>query len=212
MLFVLSPFYIHNNSTTVRLLCMGELENKNKKLVRRTRIQEAILTYLISGGRCGGNLLAREVVSRLIEEDLSPQPRMDEVVGTAASRLKKKGLLKFEDGHYSITATGKEILERWRHADFKINRPKKWDRKWRIIIFDIPEKKREIRDEVRIILTNAGFQRLQDSVWVFPYDCEDVIGLLKMDYGIGREMLYVIADQIENDKYLRMDFDLIPYG
>ena len=35
------------------------------------------------------------------------------------------------------------------------------------------------------------------------------IGLLKMDYGISRDMLYIIADQIENDKYLRMDFDLI---
>ncbi|KKW14638.1 MAG: hypothetical protein UY54_C0013G0001 [Parcubacteria group bacterium GW2011_GWA2_50_10b] len=30
-----------------------------------------------------------------------------------------------------------------------------------------------------------------------------------MDYGISRDMLYIIADQIENDKYLRMDFDLI---
>jgi len=117
--------------------------------------------------------------------------------------------VKFEDGHYSLTFDGKKLLERWQRTDFKLIKPKKWDKKWRIIIFDIPERKKRIRDEIRNILTNAGFERLQDSVWVYPYDCEDIIGLLKTDYGVGLEMLYIIADQIENDKYLRMDFDLL---
>lgn len=144
--------------------------------------------------------------------DITPPPRMNEYVRTVTSRLAKKGLLVFEDGHYSMTDAGRKIWERWQREDFKLEKPKKWDRKWRIIIFDIPEKKRRTRDRVREILFNAGFQRIQDSVWAYPYDCEDLIGLLKTDFGISRDMLYIIADQIENDKYLRMDFDLTAYN
>ncbi|OHB09947.1 MAG: CRISPR-associated endonuclease Cas2 [Candidatus Zambryskibacteria bacterium RIFCSPLOWO2_12_FULL_45_14] len=188
---------------------MGKLEEENKKVIRRTKIQEAILLTIVSGGRLGAKLIPKLVLETITGLDLSAPPRANEIIKTATNRLKKKGLLKFENRHYSLTADGEKILDRWRRADFKITKPKKWDRRWRIIIFDIPERKKKIRDEIRGILTAVGFQRLQDSVWVYPYDCEDIIGLLKVDYGISRDMLYIIADQIENDKYLRMDFDLV---
>lgn len=188
---------------------MGELESKNRKLVKRGKIQDALLTLVASGGRLGGDALIRQAVESLIGVDLTPPPRMREIVRTTASRLAKRGLLKFESGHYSITPTGTKIWKQWQLTDFKLPRPKRWDKKWRIIIFDIPERKKKIRNEITQIFRSAGFQRLQDSVWVYPYDCEDVIGLLKTEYGIGPNLLYVIADQIEGDKYLRMDFDLI---
>jgi len=53
-----------------------------------------------------------------------------------------------------------------------------------------------------------GFVRLQNSVWVYPYDCEDLVKLLKADFRIGREVLYVIADSIENDMWMRKEFSL----
>ena len=45
-------------------------------------------------------------------------------------------------------------------------------------------------------------------MWVYPYDCEDIIGLLKTDFGVGKDVLYIIADEIENDRHLRHEFDL----
>ena len=188
---------------------MGKLEEENRKIIRRTKVQEAILLTVASGGRLGASLITNQVIDALLGTDSRSSPRQNEIVKSTASRLTKKGLLKFEDGHYTMTKEGEDVLRRWERADFKLKKPKKWDKKWRIIIFDIPERKKRIRNEVSKIFKEAGFQRLQDSVWVYPYDCEDVIGLLKTDYGIGRDLLYIIADQIENDKYLRMDFDLI---
>ena len=190
---------------------MAKLEEENKKLIRRTKLQEAILITIASGGRLGSSALVPEVLNSLLKTDLPSSVRKGEMVRSTASRLAKQGLLKLENNHYVMTATGDKILEHWKHADFRIVRPKRWDQKWRIVIFDIPERKKVVRDEIREILTAAGFRRLQDSVWVCPYDCEGIIGLLKTDYGIGKEMLYIIADQIESDKYLRMDFDLISY-
>ena len=94
-------------------------------------------------------------------------------------------------------------------VDFKLKKQKRWDRKWRLIIYDIAERgKGKIRRQIFELFKIAGFYRLQNSIWVYPYDCEDVIGLLKTDFGVGKEILYIIADEIENDRYLRQYFEL----
>ena len=88
------------------------------------------------------------------------------------------------------------------------NKPRRWDGKWRLVIFDIKEEHKYLRQKVRNLVSQFGFQRLQDSVWVYPYDAEEVIALLKANLKIGAEVLYVIADAIEYDKLLREQFDL----
>ena len=92
--------------------------------------------------------------------------------------------------------------------DYATKKPKRWDGKWRVLIFDIPERRKSVRDKVRLTLTAIGFKRLQNSVWVYPYDCEDLITLLKADFKIGRDLLYLIVDSIENDAILRDWFDI----
>ncbi|KKW41875.1 MAG: hypothetical protein UY91_C0010G0002 [Parcubacteria group bacterium GW2011_GWB1_55_9] len=57
-------------------------------------------------------------------------------------------------------------------------------------------------------MQEVGFVRMQDSVWVYPHDCEDFIALLKMELKIGKDVLYAIADTIEYDKPLRIHFAL----
>lgn len=188
---------------------MGKLEEENKKETRRTDIQETILTTILSGGRMGASNLIPQVLNALLNLDLPVSKRKNEAVKSAAINLRKKGLIKFEGGHYALTDQGKKVLGDWQMTDYKVPRPKKWDRKWRVIIFDIPEKKRAIRTGIRKILIEAGFQRLQDSVWVYPYDCEDAIALMKINLKIENYLLYMIVDRIENDRYLRMDFDLL---
>ena len=80
--------------------------------------------------------------------------------------------------------------------------------RWRVVIFDIPENRRGSRDLFRKTLRAAGFVQLQQSVWVYPYDCEDLIILLKADLKVGRGIVYMIVEKIENDKWLRERFSL----
>lgn len=187
---------------------MGEKERENDKKIRRTRLQEAIILTIASGGRLGSAVLIPEVLSYLTQGEYIPSHRKREVTKTALKRLKENRLITFSRNYYVLTPEGTRVLEKWRRNDFQLTKPKKWDGKWRIIIFDIPEKKKSVREEIRRIFVNAGLQKLQDSVWVYPYDCEEIITLLKTDYGVSKDLLYIIADHIENDRHLRKEFDL----
>ena len=131
---------------------------------------------------------------------------------TAISRLKKRGLIEFQNKNgktfVRLTSKGEEELLKYQLQEVAIKKPKKWDGKWRVIIFDIAEQKRRVRDNLRKELINLGFSRLQNSVWVYPYDCEEVIIMLKSHFRIGKDVLYITAERIENDKWLKQKFDL----
>ncbi|MEK7194319.1 MAG: hypothetical protein AAB660_01345 [Patescibacteria group bacterium] len=188
---------------------MGYLEARNVERVRRRNLQQIILHTVTTVGVIGVGLLAPNVIGAMNKLGLISKPRQREYIASAASKLKRKGFLKFENGRYQLTRDGEGLLQRWEMSNFKIPKPKKWDRKWRVVIFDIPEKKKTTRDKLTILFRQTGFERLQDSVWVYPYDCEDLLGTLKTDWGIGKDLLYMIVDEIENDKHLRSHFDLV---
>ena len=92
--------------------------------------------------------------------------------------------------------------------EFQTNRPKRWDSRWRVLIFDIPEYRKSLRDKIRNTLRMIGFVHLQHSVWVYPYDCEDLVALLKADFKVGKDMLYMIVEELEGDYKLKSHFDI----
>ena len=154
-------------------------------------------------------LLAPNVIRAMGKLGLLSGKRQKEYINSSASKMVKKGLLKYNGKFYELTLAGQRYMHKWVFDDFKLRKPKKWDEKWRVIIFDIPEKKRGIRNKITLIFRQAGFYRLQNSVWAYPYDCEDVITLLKTDFGVSKNLLYLIVDEVENDKYLREVYDLM---
>lgn len=188
---------------------MGKIEEKNKKKGNREHLQKLILQVVADVGMLSITLIVPNVAKSMYKLGLVPKRRQNEYVSSSASKLVKRELLFYDGKRYCMTPKGEDLLRQWQFADFKLEKPKKWDKKWRVIIFDIPERKRKIRDQVRTLFKSAGFYLLQDSVWVYPYDCEDVLTLLKSDLGVGKNILYLIVDEIENDKHLRESFGLI---
>ncbi|QQG46256.1 MAG: hypothetical protein HYY55_00200 [Candidatus Niyogibacteria bacterium] len=92
-------------------------------------------------------------------------------------QLRKKGLVKHykKDGeqNFILTREGKKKSKIFRtileFADFFIGPSKyDWDGKWRIIIFDIPERLRKYRDFLRTELKTLNFYPIQKSVWIHP--------------------------------------------
>src|SRR3989338_8683086 len=188
---------------------MGKIEEESKRKARKGEIQKLVLKTVKLVGILSIGLVAPNVIKAMNKLGLISNKRQSEIVGSSASRLAKKGLLRFNGKYYELTDEGEKRLRKLELQGYRLVRPGKWDKKWRVIIFDIPEKKKKIRDQIRSLFVSAGFFRLQDSVWVYPYDCEDIVGLLKTDFGIGKDLLYMIVDEIENDKHLRREFNLL---
>lgn len=64
-----------------------------------------------------------------------------------------------------LTTSGKEKVGR----EFPLTKfSRKWNKKWVILIFDIEEKSRKLRDRLRNKLRNIGFGMLQESAWITP--------------------------------------------
>lgn len=76
-------------------------------------------------------------------------------------------------------------------------------------MFDIKEPRRSVRDALRRELQAVGFVKIQHSVWAYPYPCEDFIALLKADLHVGKDILYLVVEEMENDYLLKKHFSLL---
>lgn len=98
-----------------------------------------------------------------------------------------------------LTSVGKNQAVKYIFKNHEIKQPKIWDKKWHIVIFDIPEKKKVVRNIIRSHLKNWGFYQLQESVFIYPFSCQKEISALKYIYRLGNYLQYVIAETIETE-------------
>lgn len=129
------------------------------------------------------------------------------------TRLRRKGLLVIQrDGHdlkISLTPEGKKRAGYMQIDELRISRPKTWDGKWRLILFDISNPKTIHRNAFRGKLRSLGFLALQKSVWIHPFDCGAEIELLRDFFGLSeKEVRVAVAETIGNDDSLRKHWDL----
>ena len=104
--------------------------------------------------------------------------------------LKRHGYIKIENlqGKRAILLTPKGKQKALK-TKFKLKKPeylrKRKDGRWIMIIFDIPEKKRKYREGFRKLLYSLGFQKLQKSVWISPYEVsrelEEIVRIYQID-------------------------------
>ncbi len=126
-------------------------------------------------------------------------------------RLRKQGCLKIEHRNHqiyiSLTSEGKRRAGIFQINNLQIQKQKRWDGKWRVVIFDISELTRIKRDGFRGFLKTLGFYPLQQSVWIQPYDCKDEIDLLRDFFGLSKkEVILLVVEAIEDGTSLRQRF------
>ncbi|OGI26680.1 MAG: hypothetical protein A2359_03310 [Candidatus Moranbacteria bacterium RIFOXYB1_FULL_43_19] len=127
--------------------------------------------------------------------------------------LKNKGLIDFKyqgkQVYVSLTKEGRKKVKKSNIDNLEIKKPKVWDKKWRILIFDIQDKYKIKRESLRGKLKELGFYKLQKSVWVCPYDFEKEVNILRNFFGFGhREMRVITASDIENDRETKHFFKI----
>lgn len=89
-----------------------------------------------------------------------------------------------------------------------IKKPKKWDGRWRIILFDIPETHKKVRDALRHQLKKLGFFEYQKSVFVHPYNCKDEMDYIIEFWSMRKYVRFIVADSLDNELHLKKHFGL----
>lgn len=178
--------------------------------MNKTNVAKMILKAVAIGGVTLFVASSPHGARKLIDGFKKEQKRREKYYANAVTRkLLKTGMIRVtERGLLELSPKGYKQLAKLEMGDEVIIKPKRWDGKYRLVIFDIPEREFRSRVAVRRQLLAWGFARLQNSVWVHPYDCEQAIGLLKTYFGLGNNVLYLIVDFIENDNWLKKDFGL----
>lgn len=123
------------------------------------------------------------------------------------NKLKQKGNLEFvkeEDGYliYRISKKGKEKIKKFVFDELSIQDPKEWDKKWRLVIFDIPESRRKERVALRKKLQDMGFYQCQKSVWIHPFHCLEEIEFLKDILNIKPFVKLFLVEEMTDGKVL----------
>ncbi len=125
-------------------------------------------------------------------------------------KLYKRGWIKFvnKDAQRFIKLTGKGQL-RALLAKAKHPLPQKWDGKWRMIIFDIPEEAKELRNQLRNLLKENDFFKLQASVYVNPYSLNREAIKYLQETKLLPYIRILKIEEVDNDSDLKKHFNLV---
>ncbi len=138
---------------------------------------------------------------------------------TALARLKRRrAIARTADHRYELTAAGEyAALKAYVRREHTMSEKKSttqskpqspWDGKWRIVLFDIPEAKRPVRDYLRNVLKRHGFVEFQRSMWAWPYRLPAYIVKLLADPQMRKYTRAITTYDIDYDEDLRRQFKL----
>lgn len=182
-------------------------------------IREVVLAALGISVLVGGTIifppfpiLFTAIMNLINGEEKGAIPR-NKVVRTL-KLLEKNELIRTEqDGEnilVSVKEKGKTVVKKYSIRallDIK-KRSKKWDGKWYLVIFDIPEVQRNKRTQLRRLLKWIGFYQYQKSVFAFPFECEKEVKLIRDLVEGNTYTKYVVAAQIDDEDKLKIFFGL----
>lgn len=135
-------------------------------------------------------------------------------IDRAANSLYKTKLIskiKNNDGTTTLILSddGRKKALTYNLENLKINAPKHWDGKWRIVIFDIPHYLKKSRDSLRFLFKKMGFYALQKSVFIYPFDCQKEIEFITEWHKANKYIRFIIADSVDTELFLRKHFRLL---
>jgi len=182
------------------------------------------------------DLILETIASVLIESGrFSPPPRLGIILGNliraileekrknitidklrrAVRGLEKRKIIYIEEKDDKVFVHLAEKGEKkvFEHSikmllDFK-KKKKVWNGKWFLVFFDVPEIERNKRNYLRGYLKKIGFYQYQQSVYLFPYECEKEIKEIKKIVEGAKYMKYIVAEKIEDEEIAKRFFNLV---
>lgn len=181
-----------------------ELAQKVKEGVLKSG--ELALTVLMAGGVLTLGLIAPKVLVAFHRTGRYKRYFQAENIEKKMSEFSSRSYFRYQKiapQEYSVTITkkGRKLAQKFALQNFKLHLEKAWDGKWRIITFDINRKNSGARDALRLKLRQIGALAIQESVFVFPYDCYKEIIFWASFYRVEKCIYYLEVSKIFNEDH-----------
>ena len=190
------------------------MPNLGRKIKRLGPIQQKVILLLLGGVGLGFARTPKQYF-RVVKEISKEWKRISkQSLEKAISSLYKSKLIREHenpDGSLTIVLTdqGKKKAITFNIDNMEIKKPKVWDKKWRLVLFDIPEKHKPAREALRETLKRLGFYEYQKSVLVYPYECQNEVDFVVEYFEIRSWVRLVTATLLDNGLHLRRIFSLV---
>jgi len=190
---------------------------KPRKLRRGSQPYNLLKTLVIAGGvvlistlsPSSGALLAKGLIKGYFRKKNFEKFRFLNDL----KNLQKRELADYEelpngDVRIVLLKKGKEVALRYNLDDIQLQKPKKWDGAWRMIMFDIPHNLKAARDALREKLQQLGCYRIQKSVFITPYPCEKEVDFIALIFEVRDYVLLFYVGSFEGEEKFRHHFKI----
>lgn len=208
---------------------LEEISADYKKLILKEKVKENLFTVgkisgqilLVAGVLAGGVILATIApnvigaigkMAGVKREKIYFRCRESRFNQGLAYLNKQKLIRTIQDSEgmaIELTNKGRRRFQANLLENITIAKPKRWDRQWRIVIFDISEKFKTAREALRERLQRLGFYQIQKSVFIFPYPCAKEINFIKQIFGLDYQVRIILSSGFEGEEEIKKYFGLV---
>ena len=148
-----------------------------------------------------GDLSSNKHLLTVFSSSAKATPRrriIDTIALLARQGYVSVGLLDSEK-IFKITLKGKGRLKAYQVSEDGLSITDRWDGRWYLITFDIPESKKVARNQLIITLKKHGFVNYTKGLWLIPYNPAKLTSSLRKQLGLKSEIKLIVAQAIDND-------------
>jgi DNA-binding transcriptional regulator PaaX len=175
-----------------------------------------LLMFVALGAVACGGAVVPGILKALGKFDLGEdttgynKKRISDAIGNL-KRQKLVEIIKDNDGRVSVRLSnkGEKRIKEFSIDTIFIKKPKKWDGRWRILMFDIPTEPKiynQAREALRNKIKELGFYQMQKSAWVYPYECEDEILFIAEAFSVTKFIEIITSEKMLHEDVLKRKF------
>lgn len=181
---------------------------------RKGKVQQKILLLLLAGVALGLTRSPKKQWNIIKELGQEWKKINRDILRNSIRALYKSRLVSHKNNPNGTTTLilnkkGKELALTYNLETITLSKSKRWDGKWRMVMFDIPEKYKKIRDAFRFHLKRLEFFEYQKSVFVTPYPCAKEIDYLREFWHVKPYVRILIVERFDNEIHLKSHFKLM---
>lgn len=183
------------------------MDPNRKELIKEILIGIGLLGLITISGAMAPNIFSALSKSKFTKR------KYDKKFSRAIHYLKERKLMIIKENldgsmKIQISKNGEKKILEYDLEKIKINPMKKWDGKWRLVMFDIPDKFKGRSNVLREKLKELGLYQFQKSVWIYPYPLENEIEFIAQLFEVRPFIKLGEIINLENEYKLRKKYKL----